>query len=748
MLRPLLLCGGLALFLKGILLTRREILTKSSFGMRGDEYSAIHAAYDSLRAATKPKKVFLFIIDALRRDFVTEDNFPGMFALLSSNASQCLLTRLRADPPTVTSQRIKAMTVGTFPTFVDIGSNFHSKALLEDNLVAQLREAGRRSVVLGDDTWEALFPKAFSVSVPLDSFNTRDLHSVDAGIEQRLWEHLRCEDDHCWDFFVAHFLGVDHIGHTHSARHPLMRAKLRWMDALLMRVVHALPADTVLLVLGDHGMTDEGNHGGATEAEVESALLVYSTERLFASDSRPLEGLARVVSQIDLVPTLSVLMGLPIPFSSVGALVSSLFSPHAGVPPRALAVYLAVNAVQVARYLKQYFGIAHPHCSHAEDASMSCLLHRVERLLSLHNSLLSHYAAMDRLCASRQLCDGPDALDTDATLQLQAEYAGFLASVAARGRTHWTSFNLWLVAAGAALLVALLLLIGGDACALLMTDPAAAPPLTGLALLLVCCLQVIGPLSNSLVQEEPRLLLFAVQSCLGLRAMLLLRAKHKADGASVAALLLGVCALRAGWAVRMSVLEAGMKFDLFSTAPFRLLLLAPPALLQRVPGESPLVRPLLACCSVLALLHFSVALGRETMSAHTTRALSLLLPRLALALCQVSLVLLCRRARDPASLLLRLCAALSAVACCVALVTGVTAMLLLLLVGGAAFAYAKSLQRVSAERGASNWLLFEWSAFCCCLARLSFFLTCHSFDFGTLHVCTPLRYPLCLTTPS
>jgi phosphatidylinositol glycan class O len=34
--------------------------------------------------------------------------------------------------------------------------------------------------------------------------------------------------------------------------------------------------DTVLMVFGDHGMTDDGNHGGASQQELRSVLFSYS----------------------------------------------------------------------------------------------------------------------------------------------------------------------------------------------------------------------------------------------------------------------------------------------------------------------------------------------------------------------------------------------------------------------------------------------------------------------------------------
>lgn len=39
-----------------------------------------------------------------------------------------------------------------------------------------------------------------------------------------------------------------------------------------------LDDDTILLVMGDHGMTRTGDHGGDSDDEVDAALFVYSTK--------------------------------------------------------------------------------------------------------------------------------------------------------------------------------------------------------------------------------------------------------------------------------------------------------------------------------------------------------------------------------------------------------------------------------------------------------------------------------------
>lgn len=52
---------------------------------------------------------------------------------------------------------------------------------------------------------------------------------------------------------------------SYGPNHPAMTAKLREMDAALRSIVRELPDDALLVVMGDHGMTASGDHGGDSE---------------------------------------------------------------------------------------------------------------------------------------------------------------------------------------------------------------------------------------------------------------------------------------------------------------------------------------------------------------------------------------------------------------------------------------------------------------------------------------------------
>ena len=81
---------------------------------------------------------------------------------------------------------------------------------------------------------QALFPRRFHRAYPFPSFNVKDLDTVDNGVIEHLHKELNKPD---WDLLIAHFLGVDHCGHTYGPSHPMMADKLRQMDSVLRYAV-------------------------------------------------------------------------------------------------------------------------------------------------------------------------------------------------------------------------------------------------------------------------------------------------------------------------------------------------------------------------------------------------------------------------------------------------------------------------------------------------------------------------------
>ncbi|XP_051269336.1 GPI ethanolamine phosphate transferase 3 [Dicentrarchus labrax] len=426
---------GIYLFVGGFLLVRLEVNRTSTCG---DVLQPGEEPGDFCRARPRFRRAVLLIIDALKIDFARfdpnntaprpyENKLPVLEETVSFRPSHSRLYPFRADPPTTTMQRIKGFTTGSLPTFVDVGNNFASSAILEDNLIHQFGQVGKRVVFMGDDTWENLFPKRFHRSLPFPSFNVKDLHTVDNGILQHLYTTMVGDD---WDVLVAHFLGVDHCGHRFGPDHPAMADKLTQMDGVIRSVMDRLQNDTLLVVMGDHGMTDTGDHGGESQKETDAAIFLYSPSPLFPAP--PSQSEPDVVPQTDLVPTLALLLGVPIPYSNVGQVLLPLFPSHGQtkdvVGGLSQLEALWINAKQVNRFLETYSGMA----KDIPPESLSQLKDEFSRLSS------------EYLTTVRE--------GRSPSPQLAASLQAYLTSVRDTCRATWARFNPLKMAAGLAIL--------------------------------------------------------------------------------------------------------------------------------------------------------------------------------------------------------------------------------------------------------------------------------------------------------
>ncbi|TGZ65993.1 hypothetical protein CRM22_005585 [Opisthorchis felineus] len=333
---------GLCTFGYGFLLNRTEL-----------PYTSVRLGNFVYRGSFD--RLIVLLVDGLAFDFVRKesstytDNIVGHMSTVNQllRTPNARLLHFLADPPTTTLQRLKGLVTGSMPTFVDAGSNFGSSELKEDNLIYQWTQAKKRVRFVGDDTWMGLFPNSFHEAHPCPSFNVKDLDTVDQVVVSYVSSALNNSSD--WEVLIGHMLGVDHCGHTYGPAHPEMRRKLREVDQFVRAIISKLNENDLLVVLGDHGMTASGDHGGDSSAELDAALFVYSPRGFnSAGEQRFGNGTARI-DQIDLVPTLAMLTGIPIPYSSLGVCVKELLSPDLD-----LRQCLLVNFVQLIDYTLTY----------------------------------------------------------------------------------------------------------------------------------------------------------------------------------------------------------------------------------------------------------------------------------------------------------------------------------------------------------------------------------------------------------
>lgn len=203
-----------------------------------------HTYLPSCHSFPRPfKRVIWLLIDALRYDFMLFDDtlhqplpihrnkIPFVRDILRDNPANARLFKFVADPPTTTMQRLKALTTGSLPTFIDVGNNFNSYAVSEDSLPWQARDNRRNVTFIGDDTWLGLYPDGMLTKVfEYPSLNVQDFDTVDEGVISHLEPELALGDA---DLLIGHMLGVDHVGHTYGPSHWTMGKKLTQVNGFL-----------------------------------------------------------------------------------------------------------------------------------------------------------------------------------------------------------------------------------------------------------------------------------------------------------------------------------------------------------------------------------------------------------------------------------------------------------------------------------------------------------------------------------
>ncbi|OLN81583.1 GPI ethanolamine phosphate transferase 2 [Colletotrichum chlorophyti] len=371
------------------------------------------AEYESLRYGAPPAAPFdrlvFMVVDALRSDFVYLDGTGFTYTQELIRNGAALPFTAHARSPTITMPRIKAITTGSIPSFLDVILNFDegdtsSTLSAQDTWLAQMKaKQSGKLVMYGDDTWLKLFPDTFDRTDGTSSFFVADFTEVDNNVTRHIDAELQNDD---WSTLVLHYLGLDHIGHKSGPRSPHMVPKQNEMDGIVKRVYQAMEtrdhmSSTLMVLCGDHGMNDAGNHGASSPGETSPALVFISPK--LKELQRNLESPAAFqedfsyytkVEQSDLAPTLGALLGFPAPQNNLGAFIADFlpFWPNKNDQ----AQLLMRNARQILNIVTATFGFgmfdltstaAQSACSNPQDDAqeLACEWHRVNEGLQAMN---------------------------------------------------------------------------------------------------------------------------------------------------------------------------------------------------------------------------------------------------------------------------------------------------------------------------------------------------------------------------
>ncbi|KAK1832274.1 GPI ethanolamine phosphate transferase 2 [Podospora conica] len=331
-------------------------------------------------------RLVFMVVDALRSDFVYSPNSGFEYVQSLIRDGVALPFTAHATSPTVTMPRLKAITTGSVPSFLDVVLNLNegdesSTLASQDTWLAQMKAKNTGKLVMyGDDTWLKLFPGTFDRLDGTTSFFVSDFTEVDNNVTRHIANELKNDD---WNTMVLHYLGLDHIGHKGGPRSPHMVPKQREMDGIVKQIFTAIETQphlqsTLFVVCGDHGMNDAGNHGASSPGETSPALVFMSPKlkTIQKGLSAPIQSADdfqyyTTVEQSDIAPTLAALLGFPVPKNNLGALIPE-FLPiwPSGKDQSSL---LMQNAYQILDIITAAFGTqildadSHADCTRPEN---------------------------------------------------------------------------------------------------------------------------------------------------------------------------------------------------------------------------------------------------------------------------------------------------------------------------------------------------------------------------------------------
>jgi ethanolamine phosphate transferase 2 subunit G len=113
-----------------------------------------------------------------------------------------------------------------------------------------------------------------------------------------------------------------------------MIPKQKEMDGIVQQMYTTIEsqkhlANTLLVLCGDHGMNDAGNHGGSAPGETSPALVLMSPKlrKISTGLQSPIAPgdefqFYTTVEQSDIAPTLGGLLGFPVPRNNLGNFIT------------------------------------------------------------------------------------------------------------------------------------------------------------------------------------------------------------------------------------------------------------------------------------------------------------------------------------------------------------------------------------------------------------------------------------------
>lgn len=258
------------------------------------------------------RRVVIVIFDGLRVD--TAIDLP-VFGDLSEQGTS---GTLRTTVPSLSNPARAAILTGAWAEVSGVTNNSSFEPVPIQSLFSLVRQQGMESMAYGTRFW----PRAFGPDLgdgylrPIRRPASYDIDELTA------WQDEACQEvsghlqESSAPLAVVALVAADDAGHSYGGESAEYREAVAAVDRCVGQLAAVLGRDTTFVVVSDHGHIHrwgKGGHGGG-EPEVMSAPFAMAGPGV--KRSGPIDG-----QIVDIAPTVSVLLGLPIPANSQGAVL-------------------------------------------------------------------------------------------------------------------------------------------------------------------------------------------------------------------------------------------------------------------------------------------------------------------------------------------------------------------------------------------------------------------------------------------
>ncbi|KAI5141673.1 GPI ethanolamine phosphate transferase 3 subunit O [Nematocida parisii] len=294
------------------------------------------------------KKGVILVMDGVRADAIHEvkedkktlyhDNFSVLERIPKKDVFKAVSM---ADLPTGTAMRILSTFSGIPTTLLSAQRSFHKQSSGVDNFIRQLQMNDRSFLFYGDETWTYLFPEIKkNIGEIYHPYGLIPFSEEERLIKQALEAH------ESKDYVIIHLISPDSYGHVYGTNSIQVKTALQMIDQFIHQLYSNMTDESFIAVLSDHGVNNDGSHGGTSLPEKAASFLFIAkdiapeitteqkvdkrqitqesnTHKKYKDELGELNIIepVNIISQNDILPTLCAFMGLAVPYNSSGRLI-------------------------------------------------------------------------------------------------------------------------------------------------------------------------------------------------------------------------------------------------------------------------------------------------------------------------------------------------------------------------------------------------------------------------------------------